>query len=296
MAASRRQLVIIGGSALRSADSPIFQAFMRKAGERARIGIVAYDASEPFSVEQQYRTVFEQLGASNVSILQVNSRDDANNSAVVRTVENSNGIFFPGGNQSSIVAYIGGTELHVVLRRRLAEGLVLGGTSAGAAMMSETMIARGDDLRHSRVGIVETAPGMGFIHDVIIDQHFSQRGRYRRLIYAVVQNPQLLGLGIDENTAMVVDGDEFEVAGDGAVVVVDGSHLKYTNLPDLHEQEGLAYVGVTVHGLQEGYRYDLARRAWIPSTRPVSVTRHEHDEHDHDSKRQGDPRSERLPS
>jgi cyanophycinase len=268
LVASARRLVIIGGSAVRSAENPIFQAFMRRAGTAARVGIIAYDAADPFFVEQQYKRVFEQLGAADVSILPVNSRDDANNAQVIGTVQNSDALFFPGGNQSSITGYIGGTELHSVLRRCVAEGMVLGGTSAGAAMMSETMIARGDDLRHSRSGIVETAPGMGFLHDLIIDQHFSQRGRYRRLIHAVVRNPQLLGLGIDENTAMVVDGDVFEVVGEGAVIVVDGSNLRFTNVPELHEEEGLAYGGVTVHGLQPGYRYDLGKREWLPKTNP----------------------------
>src|SRR5687768_9202565 len=118
---------------------------MRRAGARARVTVVAYDSTEPFLVERHYARVFEQLGASNVSILPISSRETARSAEAVRAVEASDGVFFPGGNQSSITGYIGGTELHAALRRRVEEGMVLGGTSAGAAMMPEIMIAKGDD-------------------------------------------------------------------------------------------------------------------------------------------------------
>jgi cyanophycinase len=142
---------------------------------------------------------------------------------------------------------------------------VLGGTSAGAAMMSSTMIVGGIPEATLRVGMVELGPGMEFLSGVIIDQHFEERGRLRRLLSAVAQYPHELGIGIDEDTALVVDGVKTRVIGSGSVTIVDASSLTYTNIAEsgVHKNDVLALCGIRLHVLPGGYRFDLARRCLL---------------------------------
>jgi cyanophycinase len=151
-----------------------------------------------------------------------------------------------------------------LLHRRYAEGIVVGGTSAGAAMMPDVMIIEGDSETNPRIEIVEMEPGMGFLPGVVIDQHFLQRGRIGRLLSAVTQQPVVLGFGIDENTAVVVNNNQFEVVGEGAVTVVDVSEITHTNLGQILKDEDLAICGAKLHILPHGYRFDLKITGLLP--------------------------------
>src|SRR5215210_4499140 len=155
------------------------------------------------------------------------------------------------------------TEMQKLIHERHAKGLVIGGTSAGASMMSNSMIIGGGGEENPRVEAVRIGPGMDLLVGAMIDTHFSQRGRHGRLLTAFAHYPQDLGLGIDENTALVVNKTEFEVIGEGAVTVIDAGAMSYTNLPYAEECGGLALYGVTVHVLPAGYKFDLANRAPI---------------------------------
>jgi len=152
------------------------------------------------------------------------------------------------------------TELDAAIHRRYAEGIVVGGTSAGAAMMPDVMIIEGDSETNPRMEIVEMGPGMGFLPGVVIDQHFLQRGRLGRLLSAVTQQPVVLGFGIDENTAVVVNNNQFEVVGEGAVTVVDVAEITHTNLGQILKDEDLAICGAKLHILPHGYKFDLKTR------------------------------------
>lgn len=158
-----------------------------------------------------------------------------------------------------------------LLHKRLSEGMIIGGTSAGAAMMPDMMIVEGDSETNPRIEIVEMEPGMGFLPGVVIDQHFLQRGRIGRLLSAVTQQPVILGFGIDENTAIAVSNSQFEVIGEGAVTVVDLAEMTHTNLGQVLKDEDLALCGVRLHILPHGYRFDMRSRTPILEGTPLTA-------------------------
>jgi cyanophycinase len=254
-------LVIIGGAEEKTNESEILKRFVSLAGgSSARIAVIAVASEYPGEVAAAYVDVFTRLGAENVRKLGISNRGHANNLYAVEAIEKATGVFFTGGNQTRITSLLGGTKLDRVLHRRHEEGLVLAGTSAGAAMMSSVMIIGGLTENFFRVGIVELSAGMEFITGVLIDQHFEQRGRLRRLLSAVAQHPHDIGLGIDENTAAVVTDGMLEVIGENTVTVIDAADLSFTNLPNLDENDILTLCGVKIHILARGYRFDLRNR------------------------------------
>jgi cyanophycinase len=154
----------------------------------------------------------------------------------------------------------GGTPLQELILDKFNKGMTIGGTSAGAMMMSSSTLLSGASDNAPKLGSIEVAPGMELLERSIIDTHFSQRGRHGRLLSSVAHNPQVLGIGIDERTAMVVIGNEFEVIGEGAVTVVCAKNSMHTNLPYIKTEETIGIFGVNFHVLPEGYKYDLATR------------------------------------
>lgn len=169
-------------------------------------------------------------------------------------------MFFTGGNQARITSILKDTEIDAAIHKRYSEGIVVGGTSAGAAMMPDVMIVDGVSETNPRVEVVEMGPGMGFLPGVVIDQHFLQRGRLGRLISALAQQPAVLGFGIDENTAVVVSDNQFEVIGEGAVTVVDESAITHSNIGEILKDEALAVCGAKLHILPHGYKFDMKTR------------------------------------
>lgn len=255
------QLVIIGGAEDKEGDCKILREFVRCAGgTQARIAVLTAATSEPRESGEVYTRVFEQLGVENVRILNTLHREDANDPENLKIIEEATGAFFTGGDQAYIIEYIKGTKLDTLLHQRHAEGMVIGGTSAGAAVMPDRMIVEGDSETSPRMGAIEMGEGMAFLHSVVIDQHFAQRGRLGRLISALLQDPAILGFGIDEDTAIIVDSDELKVVGHGAVTVVDESEATYDNLDELHEDESMAVCGIKLHILPQGFRFNLKTR------------------------------------
>jgi cyanophycinase len=256
-----RQLVIIGGAEDKQGDCTILREFVRRAGGiNARIIVMTVATELPREVGDDYMRIFERLGVEDVRIVDTVERDDASSSTYLEAIEKATGVFFTGGNQARITSVLRDTEIDKLLHRRLAEGLVIGGTSAGAAMMPDMMIVEGDSETNPRIETVEMEPGMAFLPGVVIDQHFAQRGRIGRLLSAVAQQPVNLGFGIDENTAIVVTNNQIEVVGEGAITVLDVSGITHTNLGQILKDEDLALCGVKLHILPHGYRFDLASR------------------------------------
>lgn len=254
-------LVIIGGAEDKTGGCEVLRRFVELAGgRRARIVVIAVASQYPAEVAASYVEVFTRLGVESVRKLGVSHRGHANNPYAVEAIEKATGVFFTGGNQIRITSLLGGTKLDTVLHRRHEEGLVLAGTSAGAAMMSSVMIIGGLTENFFRVGIVELSSGMEFISGVLIDQHFEQRGRLRRLLSAVAQHPHDIGLGVDENTAAIVRDGVLEVIGENTITIVDAGELSFTNLPSLDENDILTLCGVKIHILARGYRFDLQNR------------------------------------
>ncbi|WNZ21686.1 cyanophycinase [Leptolyngbya sp. NK1-12] len=262
----RGPLVIIGGAEDREGDCVVLREFVRRAGGvQAHIVVLTAATSMPREVGDDYIRVFEKIGAEDVQVIDTEYAEDADRQEAVDKVMQATGIFFTGGDQARIIELIKGTRVDKAIRERHAQGAVIGGTSAGAAMMPDTMIIEGDSATNPRVDIVDMGPGMGFLPGIAVDQHFAQRGRLGRLIAALVQQPAILGIGIDENTAVIVDGDEFEVVGQSAVTVVDESEATHNNLQGLLKGEALAVCGVRLHILPHGYRFNLkTRQAIIP--------------------------------
>ncbi|MBD0341907.1 MAG: cyanophycinase, partial [Microcoleus sp. Co-bin12] len=170
-----------------------------------------------------------------------------------------------------IISCLKDTKLDAAIHKRYAEGIIVGGTSAGAAMMPDMMIIEGDSETNPRVDVVAMGPGMGFLPGVVIDQHFAQRGRLGRLVSALLLQPAVLGFGIDENTAILVSGDEFEVIGESAVTVIDESEKLHDNIDGLLKDEALAICGAKLHILPHGYRFNLKTRQPVLNNVPLTA-------------------------
>lgn len=255
------QLIIIGGAEDRKEECQILREFIRCAGGlKAKIIVMTVATELPKEVGDDYIRVFERLGVEDIRILDTVYRDDTSSDRSLEAIRKATGVFFTGGDQARIVDTLKGTDIDELLHQQFDEGLVIAGTSAGAAMMPDMMIVEGDAGTNPKVNIVETGPGMGFLSDIAIDQHFAQRGRIGRLLSAMAQQSINLGFGIDENTAVIVDDNLVRVVGEGAVTVVDMTNLAHSNLSEILRDEDLALCGVNLHILPDGYGFDLDTR------------------------------------
>jgi cyanophycinase len=256
------QLVIIGGAEDKQGDCVILREFVRRAGGiQARIVVMTVATGLPGEVGADYIQVFERLGVADVRVVDTAKREDASDPAAIEAINQATGVFFTGGNQARIIEMLKDTELDSILHQRFNQGLVIAGTSAGAAMMPDVMIVEGDSETNPRMEVVEMGPGMGFLPGIVIDQHFAQRGRLGRLLSALSQQPAVLGFGIDENTAIAINGKDIEVIGQSAVTVVDVAGITHTNVDELLKDENLAICNVKLHILPHGYHFDLEKRS-----------------------------------
>jgi cyanophycinase len=258
------QLIIIGGAEDKEGDCKILREFVRRSGGlQARVAVMTVATGLPGEVGETYMNVFERLGVEEVRVVDTASRNAASDPNAIEIIEQATGIFFTGGNQARITECLKDTPLDAVLHKRFSEGVVIAGTSAGAAMMPDTMIVEGESESHPKLETVRMDRGMGFFPGVVIDQHFAQRGRLGRLLSAVAQQPAVLGFGIDENTAIVINTHEVEVIGESSVTIVDVSNLTHNNVDELLRDEPLALCGVKLHILPHGYRFNLETRSCI---------------------------------
>lgn len=259
-----RHLVIIGGAEDREGDCQILREFVRRAGGlQARIVVMTVATGLPGEVGEQYMNIFERLGVADVRVVDTARREDASDPRALELVRNATGVFFTGGNQARITELLKDSELEATLHDRYQQGAVIAGTSAGAAMMPDMMIVEGEPETNPRMEVAKMDRGMGFLPGVVIDQHFAQRGRLGRLLSALSQQPAVLGFGIDENTAIAIDGNEIEVIGEGAITVVDVAHITHTNVEELLKDEAMAICNAKLHILPHGYKFDLEKRAPI---------------------------------
>jgi cyanophycinase len=264
------KLIAIGGAEDKEKESVILKEFLRLAkGPKAKIVVMTVATDFVEEVAREYTAAFKRLGVDDVQVVDVSRREDAQAEAGIKAIEQATGIFFTGGDQLHITALLGGSKLHQALYQRFQKGIVIAGTSAGASMMGNSMIISGDRDETPRFGSVGMGPGMDFLIGAIIDTHFSQRGRIGRLLTAVSHFPQDLGIGIDENTALVLTDHHFDVIGEGAVTIVDAGAISHTNLPDIKEGDGLALFDVRIHVLPAGCQFDLANRRPVVTEEPA---------------------------
>lgn len=262
---NRGNLIIIGGAEDKTGECSILKAFVTLSGAAAAsLTIIATATEKPIEAGNQYKSVFARLGAIGSNILDINSRDDANMEKNAKIVSESSGIFFTGGDQLRITSILGGTKVYNALHAAYRTGATIAGTSAGASAMSRTMIVDGNNNDPARKCTLKMAPGLGLLEAALIDQHFHQRGRIGRLLCGVAENPSILGIGIDEDTAVRIYPDtHFEVIGSNSVTIVDGRQIKSSNVSELMPDENLAIANITLHVLPRGYGYDLDAREVI---------------------------------
>ncbi|WP_163192881.1 cyanophycinase [Clostridium thermarum] len=255
-------LIIIGGAEDKKGEKEILKNVCSKLNtEEDELVVVTVATESPIEVGAQYRKVFENLGVKRVSILNVVSREDAFSNENIQMINKAALVFFTGGDQLRITSMLGGTPLYNSLLRMYEEGCVFVGTSAGASAMSDNMVVQGPDEESPRKCTLKMAPGLGLIRGVIIDQHFAQRGRIGRLLVGVAENPQSLGIGIDEDTAIEVNSDGiFRVLGNSAVYVLDGSTIERSNVSEQCPNEVLSIFNVRMHVLKSGDRFDINLR------------------------------------
>lgn len=263
MASVDRSLIIIGGKEDRTADKVILAEVARRVGSGKLVVSTVAMENNPGEIFDEYEKAFRALGVKHLFKLEINSRDEAKTDAKLRILDDAQALFFTGGDQMRITSQIGDTPIFQRIQQIYDEGGVIAGTSAGASVMSETMlVVGGDEESHVIGGSVRMAPGLGLIDGVIIDQHFMERGRVGRLLGAVAQNPKNLGVGIDEQTAIVVErGNGFYVLGSGAVYVIDGAEVTYSNIAEEDLKKTLSIYDVKMHMLSQGDRFDLIKRA-----------------------------------
>lgn len=260
-------LIIVGGHEDKHDPRGILHHVAQAAkAHRGSLVLITVATEAPGAVAATYRKAFKELGIKRMEVLDIRTREQAQADEHVRLVQGASVVFFTGGDQLRLTSQIGDSPVFQALQKRLAEGGTIVGTSAGAAAMPSTMIISGDGETSSAISALGMAPGLGFMDDVVIDSHFAERGRMGRLLGAVAQNPRNLGLGIDENTAIVVHQSKtFQVVGTGAVYVVDGAHISFSGLSDHHPEGVLSLYGVQLHVLAAGDVYDLQRRCPVLS-------------------------------
>ena len=261
----RGTLIIIGGAEDKTADKRILKIVHRlSGGDNSTVAVVTTATNSPFEAERQYNEIFMNLGCKAVYGINITDRSQADDRRVIKQIKECDCIFFVGGDQLRISSILGGTEFHKTLLDSLANGKIIAGTSAGASMMSQVMVVEGKDDEAPRKCTLKMAPGMGLLQGVIIDQHFNQRGRMGRLLAAIAQNPGIIGLGIDEDTAAIVDWNQtFRVVGSGVVTVIDGRDITFTNTSEQNSEEPLAITNVKIHVFPEGYGFNLITKQGI---------------------------------
>jgi cyanophycinase len=257
----RGRLLASGGAERRDGHGIILGEFVKLAGgPRAQIAFIVVGAEKDPEVGESYSRAFAELGVKETTVLQITQREEAGEEEALRAVKRATGVFFPGGDQLHVTALLGGTPMDKAIHDRYDAGVIIAGSSAGAAMMSDAIIIRGNAERNPILGGIEMGHGLEFLLGAILDTHFSQRGRYGRLISAVAQYPHVLGIGIDENTAIVVIDGILTVVGEGAVTIIDASASSYTNLPLIRMGDNLSLHDIRLHILADGYQYDLNKR------------------------------------
>jgi cyanophycinase len=256
-------LFAIGGAEDKLKKRSVLRRFVAAAGgAEARIVVVPTASALGPEIIEVYAAVFGALGAKEVAAVRPETRADADDPASAGALDRATGIFMTGGNQLKLSAVVAGTAFGEAIRAAHRRGVTVGGTSAGASILAEHMIAFGRPGSTPRQRMSQLAAGLGLVSQAIIDQHFAQRNRYGRLLSLVAQSPALLGIGVDEDTAAIIDGDLLRVAGRSVVTILDGSR-SVSNAHSARRSAPLLVSGVQLHVLPEGAVFDLAARELV---------------------------------
>ena len=259
--ATRGWIIPIGGAENKENDRHILERFVRVSGGRDADIVIIPTASRLHETGSRYEKLFRDIGAERVTVMDFDTRRDCQEPGRLERLGQASGIFFTGGNQLRLTTLLGGTPVAKLIRVRNAHGVTVGGTSAGASILSEHMIAFGDEGSSVISGSVRLAPGLGLTNRFIIDQHFRQRDRLGRLLTALAYNPFAVGIGLDEDTAAFIGPDEtVDVEGSGGVTIVDASDVSFSSMDDVGEGQPVCLLGLKLHILVAGATFNLHTR------------------------------------
>ncbi len=242
--------------------------------KNSKIEVITTASSIPEEVGQNYIDAFSKIECTSVNVMHIKNREDAMNPTNIERIKNCDAIMFSGGNQLRLTSMFGGTEIiKVMYNRYLNEsGFVIAGTSAGAMAMSNTMIYEGNAANAHLKGAVKVTTGLAFMQNVIFDSHFDKRGRFGRLAQAVACNPGCIGIGLGEDTGLLIrDGNKMEAIGSGMVIIIDGHDMRYSNIADIPDENPISFENLRVHMLAKGNLYFLQERKFVENTRPEII-------------------------
>jgi cyanophycinase len=242
-------------------------------GTAARIEVITTASMIPYEVGENYLDAFGKIGCTNIGLMHIRTRQDAMNPEFIERIRECGAVMFTGGNQLRLSATDGGTEFLTILKKRYKEeNFLIAGTSAGAMAMSNTMIYEGNAARAHLKGEVKITTGLGFLNLVIIDSHFEKRGRFGRLAQAVAANPGCIGIGLGEDTGMLItDGNKMEAIGSGLVVIIDGHDILHSNIADIPDGNPISIENLKVHFCEKGNGYLVKERKFLPEASEGSV-------------------------
>ncbi|MGM0421290.1 MAG: cyanophycinase [Bacillota bacterium] len=262
----RGLLVAIGGNEDKEHDLRILSTLISLVQvEHPRIEVITTATNFPEVAGQEYITAFAREGENSVGILNIASREAANDSSMLERIKAADLIFFTGGDQLRITSILAGSAIIKEIKRRYREDFcIIAGTSAGAAAMSRTMIYGGDSREALHKGTVNIGEGIGLIDNVIIDTHFVERGRFSRLMQVLSMNPANIGIGLGEDAGIVIEkGHIIKAIGSGLIVILEGQNLKYSNVADIKYDEAIAMENLVLHTIVAGHGYDLKTRKYL---------------------------------
>jgi cyanophycinase len=242
-------------------------------GPDARIEVITTASMIPYEVGENYLNAFGKIGCTNVGLMHIRNRQDTMDPDYMQRIQTCAAVLFSGGNQLRLSATDGGTEfLRIIKRRYQEEGFIIAGTSAGAMAMSNTMIYEGNAARAHLKGEVKITTGLGFVNTLIIDSHFEKRGRFGRLAQAVAANPGCIGVGLGEDTGMLItEGNKMEAIGSGLVVIIDGHEILHSNIADIPDGNPISIENLKVHFCEKGNGYLINERKFLPEATAGAV-------------------------
>lgn len=264
--ATKTAVLVIGGAEDKVHGREILHTFFGRAGATdARLAIIPSASREPTMIGNRYIRIFEEMGAKQIELLDIREREQCNDPDIQAYLTECTGVFLTGGDQLRLCAVLADTPVMEIIRQRVhSSALTLAGTSAGAAVMGQQMIAGGGSGESPNRSLVDMATGLGIIPKVIVDQHFHNRNRLARLLSAISSHPDQLGMGIDEDTCAMVEGDGLlQVMGKGTVTIVDPKRVSHASHPDVGATTPLSIHNLKIHILSHGDRYHLRKRVIV---------------------------------
>lgn len=268
------RLIAIGGNEDKVNDLLVLKRVVQEVHKNDyKVAVITTASEEPDPRGKEYHEVFSTLGASSVNILDITTREQGNDSLLVQSIKEADLVFLVGGDQLRLTTVLGGTEVLTAIQNRLKAGALVAGTSAGAAVFSDTMIYEGKSEEGLIKGRVLTTAGFGFVEKIIFDTHFVARGRIGRLVQIITTNPTCIGVGIGEDSGVILKGDgTIETIGTGQVIIVDGADIGHSNIIDIEPGDPIAVENIRIHSLVNGYGYDFkSKRFLLPKSHTKKV-------------------------